>query len=415
MKSPFEETQSAEEPFDPRPRKVLTVSELSRQIQSLLEGSFPAVWVEGEVSQPTLSTKGHMYFSLKDAGALIRCVVWRDAREGIRFNLEHGLQVICLGRVSLYPQRGDYQLYVEQVEPKGMGALQLAFEQLKEKLQKEGLFDEERKRPLPDFPARVGVVTSPTGAAIQDILKILRGSVEVFLRPVRVQGEGSAEAVAQAIKELNACDRLDLLIVGRGGGSLEDLWAFNEEAVARAIFRSKLPVISAVGHEKDVTISDLVADVRAPTPTKAAEMVVTQRSLFLDRLLAVLENPAFTEPEEWLKGFKEEVEGLEARLVASSPQAFILHQAEKLHGFQQSLVTGMSHTVDRLSAQMSGLAGRLNALSPLAVLDRGYSITFNEKGQILKEAGSVKPGQTLRTRLHQGEIKSRVESIEEKI
>ena len=434
LRSPFVGEPEASTPSSiSKTRQILTVSELTRQIQNLLEEAFSFVWVQGEISQPTLSTKGHLYFSLKDSQALVRCVVWRDARQALRFNVEHGLQAICAGRLSVYPQRGDYQLYVEHLEPKGIGALQLAFEQLKEKLQKEGLFNEERKRPLPLFPERIGVVTSPTGAAIQDILKILHGHVAVSLRPVRVQGDGSAHAVAQAIKELNAFDGLDLLIVGRGGGSLEDLWAFNDEEVARAIAASHLPVISAVGHEKDVTISDLVADVRAPTPTKGAELVLTQRRLFLERFAAVLEREVFTEPEEWLQDLREKLEELETGLVetlqepllmatqnlrvlhgellACSPQAFILHQAQKLHGLTQALTTGVIHTLEQLTAQVHGLAGRLHALSPLAVLERGYSITFDHQGRILKSAAGLKVGDAVETQLHRGSFKSRIESI----
>ena len=419
----FSETES---------RRVYTVTELTGRIQQLLEEEFAAVWVEGEVSQMTVSPKGHMYFSLKDASALVRCVVWRDARERIPFKVEQGLQVICFGRVSLYAQRGDCQLYVDRLEPKGMGALQLAFEQMKERLQKEGFFSEERKRPLPVFPERVGMVTSPRGAAIDDMLRILRGHVEVALFPSRVQGDGAAEAVARGIRELNEMDGLDLLIVGRGGGSLEDLWAFNEEPVARAIFQSRLPVISAVGHEKDVSISDLVADLRAPTPTKAAEIVLARRRECLERLAAALAEPAFAEPEEWLGELTEKVDDLSAsllegleqpllnaahqvkalhgELLGCSPQAMILHQAERLRRLHGTLVAGAARSLEQAADKMHGLAGQLDALSPLAVLGRGYSITFDAQGKILKRAGSVKPGETIQTRLHRGTITSRVEA-----
>ncbi|MBI1952682.1 MAG: exodeoxyribonuclease VII large subunit [Candidatus Omnitrophica bacterium] len=415
----------------PDERKILTVSELTRKIQTLLEESFQAVWVEGEISQPTISTKGHLYFSLKDSDALIKCVMWRPARERLRFNLEHGLKVVCLGKISLYPPRGDCQLYVEHLEPKGIGALQLAFEQLKERLQKEGLFADERKRPLPAFPERVGIVTSPTGAAIEDMLKLLRGRVQVYLRPVRVQGDGAAEAVAQGIRELNAFEGLDLVIVGRGGGSLEDLWAFNEEVVARAVAASRIPVISAVGHEKDVTISDLAADLRAPTPTHAAEMVLARRKDCLDRLTAVLDDKAFTELEEWLGELTEGLEDsrdslieslqeplltaahririLQSQLLSYSPQAVILHQAERLTRLHHSLESGMARGLEQLTSRFLGLAGRLNALSPLAVLARGYSITFDAKGRILKSAQAVSPGDLIKTKLLRGELTSRVE------
>ena len=434
LKNPFTETPEAAAPFS-ETRQILTVTELTRQIQSLFEETFGyGVWVEGEVSDPKVYPSGHLWFDLKDSHSTLKAVMWRDDVRRLKFQLEHGLQVVCFGKVDFYAQRGEVKFVARSIEPKGLGALQLAFEQLKEKLQKDGLFNEERKRPLPAFPEAVGIVTSPRGAAIDDILKVLTGHVQVVLSPSRVQGEGSAEAVADGIRELNHFEDLDLLIVGRGGGSLEDLWAFNEEPVARAIAASKLPVISAVGHEKDVTISDLVADLRAPTPTRAAEMVLAQRRLFLGRLLAVVENTAFTEPEEWLSELKEKLEEFEAGLVEAlqepvltaaqnlrilhgellscSPQAFILHQAQKLQGFSQTLETGMVHTLEQLTAHVHGLAGRLDALSPLAVLTRGYSITFDANGRILKEAGAVKSGELIRTKLHRGQITSRVETTQ---
>ena len=414
------------------PRRIFTVSELTRQIKEVLEGSFPLVWVEGEISDPKVYPSGHLWFDLKDSSATMKSVMWRDEVSRLKFRPEQGLQVICRGRVEFYAPRGEVKFVAETLEPKGMGALQLAFEQLKEKLQKDGLFDEARKRSLPLFPERIGMVTSPRGAAIDDMLKLLRGNVEVVLWPCRVQGAGAAESIAQGIEKLNSLEGLSLLIVGRGGGSLEDLWAFNEEIVARAIAASKLPVISAVGHEKDVTISDLVADLRAPTPTRAAETVLAQRRTFLDRLLTVVEDPTFTEPEEWLTELTEKLEELERNLVEAleepvltaaqnlrilhgellncSPQAFILHQAEKLHGLTEMLTTGIVHTLEQFTARIHGLAGRLDALSPLAVLTRGYSITFDSQGKILKEARSVKPGETIRTKLHRGELTSRVES-----
>lgn len=399
-----------------------------------MEESFAVVWVEGEISECNYHTSGHVYLTLKDSQAKLKSVVWRSHAAALRFRLEQGMQVICRGRLGIYPPHGIYQLYVEAVEPKGMGALQLAFEQLKEKLQKDGLFAEERKRPLPAFPERVGLVTSPRGAAIDDMLKTLRGHVQVVLWPSRVQGSGSSEAVARGIRELNNLDGLDLLVVGRGGGSLEDLWAFNEEPVARAIFQSRLPVISAVGHEKDVTIADLVADVRAATPTKAAEVVLAQRQGALDRLAAALEEPAFAQPEEWLSEFTERaddlaaalLEGLEQPLLTSahrvkalhgellgcSPQAIILHQAERLRRLHGTLVTGATRALEQAADAVHGLAGRLHALSPLAVLARGYSITFDEQGRIVKKAGSVKPGDVIQTKLHRGRITSRVERTE---
>ncbi|MBI3332676.1 MAG: exodeoxyribonuclease VII large subunit [Candidatus Omnitrophica bacterium] len=404
-----------EEPFSlrPRPARALTVSELTRQIQMLLEQAFPAVWVEGEVSEVSYHTSGHLYFTLKDSHNVLKCVAWRQTRERLKFTLETGMQAVCLGRVGLYAKKASlYQLYVEQVEPKGVGALQLAFEQRMDKLKKEGLFEEERKRPLPAFPQRIGIVTSPAGAAIQDILKILKGQVGVVLRPVPVQGEGAAEAIVQGIRDLNSLDGIDLLIVGRGGGSLEDLWAFNEEVVARAIFSSRLPVISAVGHEHNVMISDLVADLRAPTPTKAAEQVLAQRRGTLDRLLTIVEEPAFAQPEEWLEELEEQMGEFEERLLAGSPQTFILQKAQRLQGLREILVSETRRSLEKWEGRVDGLGGRLNALSPLAVLERGYSITFDEKGKIVKAAAELEVGDRMETRLHQGRFTSRVESTQ---
>ncbi len=409
-------SESAEPSSGPAEGQILTVTDLTRQIKGILERSFPKVWVEGELFEPKVYPSGHLWFDLKDARATIKGVMWRDEAALLQFKPEHGLKVVIRGHLDFYSQRGDLKLVAETLEPKGIGALQLAFEQLKEKLQKEGLFDEARKRPLPVFPERVGLVTSPRGAAIDDILKVLRGHTRILLYPSRVQGTAAAEAIAHGIRELNAVDGLDLLIVGRGGGSLEDLWAFNEEVVAREIFSSRLPVVSAVGHEKDVTISDLVADLRAPTPTRAAEMVLNRRRVCLERLAAVLEDSAFVEPAEWLKECKaaHRLRLLHERLLSCSPQALILHQVQKLHNLRQTLAAGMMHRLDQWTSRAHGLAGRLNALSPLAVLERGYSITFDSQGRILKSAAGLKAGDALQTKLHRGSLKSRVELIEEK-
>ena len=425
----FLPTQSQAAPSARRPH---TVSEITELIRVVLEESFASIWVEGEISEPKYHTSGHIYFTLKDSQAELKSVLWRSNAASLRFRLEQGLKVVCRGRIGVYPQRGSYQLYVETIEPKGIGALQLAFEQMVEKLQKEGLFSEERKRPLPVFPERVGIVTSPTGAAIDDMLKILRGKAEIVLRPARVQGEGAVRSIVRGIQDLNANEGLDLLIVGRGGGSLEDLWPFNDEEVARAIVASRLPVISAVGHEHNLMISDLAADVRAPTPTKAAEMVVTRRRECLDRLAAVLEDPLFTQPEEWITERQEQVEEFQQALVeglrepiltaahrlrvlhgdllACSPQAIILQQAERLHSLHESLDAGMARSLEQTTSRFLGLAGRLNALSPLACLERGYSITFDAQGKIVKEAATVKPGEQIQTRLHRGRVTSRVEA-----
>ncbi|MBI4313738.1 MAG: exodeoxyribonuclease VII large subunit [Candidatus Omnitrophica bacterium] len=415
-------------------RQVLTVSQLTHQIKNVFEKNFPFVWVEGEVSEPKIYPSGHLWFDLKDSGAVLKSVMWRAAAGQLKFALEQGLQVLCCGRVEFYPPRGDIKFIVEQIEPKGLGTLQLAFEQLCAKLEKEGLFELTRKRPLPAFPKEIGMVTSPSGAAIKDMLRILRGHVRILVHPTRVQGEGAAEQIARGIAMLNTRDDLDCIIIGRGGGSLEDLWAFNEEVVARAVAASRLPVISAVGHEKDTSISDLVADLRSPTPTKAAEMILAQRRETLQRFLDALENPAFNDPESWLAEIRERLEDaqealagsaservsaliqriclLRAQVFQNSPEAAVERQGERLFQLQAQLSAGMLGCFERFSQQTFALAGRLDAHSPLAVLSRGYSITFDGQGKILRSAGDTARGETIRTRLHHGEVISEVTQIE---
>ena len=265
---------------EPQARKIFKVSEINRQVRLWLESSYPTLWIEGEVSNFKLHSSGHIYLTLKDEKSQLSAVFFSRHNQGLRFELKDGLQVLAFGRLSLYEARGQYQFYIEKIEPKGIGALQLAFLQLKEKLEREGLFAPEHKKPIPSFPRVVGVVTSPTGAAIRDILNVLNrrfSGTAVLLKPVQVQGEGAAEQIARAIQEMNEWGEAEVLIVGRGGGSFEDLWAFNEEIVARAVYASRIPVISAVGHEIDWTICDWVADLRAPTPSAAAELVVQNR------------------------------------------------------------------------------------------------------------------------------------------
>lgn len=399
-------------PKPPAPR-IYKVSEITREIRLLLEDRFPAVWVEGEISNLKKHSSGHIYFTLKDAAAQLGAVFFARQNQFLKFELKDGLQVIAIGRISVYDARGNYQLYVERMEPKGLGALQLAFLQLKEKLEKEGLFDPAKKKPIPRYPHQIGIVTSPTGAAYQDILKVLKRastSLHIMLYPVRVQGEGAASEIARAVRELNRMKELEVLIVGRGGGSLEDLWAFNEEAVARAIFDSKIPVISAVGHEIDWTICDLVADARAHTPTAAAEQLVyywndlgvrigeakrrMQTALLTllkerkDRLAQLLES----------YGFKQ--------LAAQVKQA---HQ--RLDELLRQLEIDMENLFERKRQSFESLAGKLNTLSPLAVLERGYSITFDAKGTVLRSRKGVNAGTLIRTRLRDGMIESEVKQV----
>ena len=399
-------------------RRIYTVSELTANIRELLEGAFPEVWVEGEISNFTKHSSGHMYFSIKDSGAVLSCAFFRSANQGIKFQVKEGMQVVCFGRISVYDKRGQYQLYVERIEPKGIGALQIAFEQLKAKLQKEGLFDESRKRPIPYLPSRVGVVTSPTGAAIKDILNVLKRrfqNVEVILNPVRVQGEGAEKEIAQAIEEFNifnedmpADRRVDVLIVGRGGGSLEDLWSFNEEIVARAIFKSDIPVISAVGHEVDWTIADFVADKRAPTPSAAAEMVIPRKEDLLARLEELanrLDNSIIDKVTLLGDGLK----ALSESYILKQPINIIEQYQQRIDDMARNIEVRAGHIFDIKKAAFGSISGKLDMLSPLRVLSRGYSITSRaDSGKVIKDAAELKKGNEVRTRLAKGDFASEV-------
>lgn len=395
-------------------KQILTVSQLNRGIRGLLESEYPSLWVEGEISNLKLHSSGHMYLSLKDEKAQIPAVFFSRYNQTLKFELKDGLQVLVYGKISVYEPRGQYQLYIERVEPKGVGALQLAFLQLKNKLESEGLFETARKRAIPQFPKVVGVITSPTGAAIRDILNIIHRrfcGTSVLLCPVQVQGPSAAGQIARAIQEMNAFGGADVLIVGRGGGSLEDLWAFNEEIVARAVYGSKIPVISAVGHEVDWTICDFVADLRAPTPSAAAELV-TQSSQELERQVRSLGlrmrssiNAVYREKfDQW--------ETLGESYAFKQPRMLIQQYSQRVDELLRQ-VQNYSKSLAAAKAQdFQVLAGRLNALSPLAILERGYSISFSEDGGLLKDIRQLKPGQMIRTRLGRGIAHSKVTSVE---
>ncbi len=391
-------------------KKILSVSEVTREIKSVLENRFPYVWVEGEISGFKHHQSGHIYFSLKDDKALLKAVFFSRYHHDVRFDLEDGLKVICYGKISVYEVRGEYQIYVERIEPKGLGALQLAFEQLKAKLAQEGLFDPVRKRPIPPYPRKVGIVTSPTGAAIRDILNIVNrrfAGIHILINPVRVQGEGSAEEIARAIDEFNEREDIDVLIVGRGGGSLEDLWAFNEEIVARAIHRSRIPVISAVGHEIDWTIADMVADLRAPTPSAAAELVTRSREE-LERQIKDLAWRA----ENSIKKIWKQQDDLIQRLMASSafrqPLSLVEQWAQRLDEQLRQLGNYARNLVLLQQSRLKTLAGKLDALSPLGILSRGYSLVFDAKGRLLKNAETLNAGEVVKTRLARGTFESKV-------
>jgi exodeoxyribonuclease VII large subunit len=402
-------------PAEQSEEQVLTVSELTAQIKSFLENAFPSIWIAGEISDISRPRSGHVYFTLKDAAAQIRGVMWRSTASRVRFDLEDGMEVLCRGSIDVYPPRGSYQLVVRHLEPRGEGALQKALRRLQEKLAAEGLFDARRKRPLPSFPQRIAVVTSPTGAAIRDFLEVLRRrwtGIEVLVIPVRVQGDGSAAEIVSGIQVANQLRPApDVLVVGRGGGSLEDLWSFNEEMVVRAIVGSRIPVVSAVGHEIDVTLADLAADVRALTPSEAGERVVPSTVEILAqlrnlqvRLGTALRNRAADARSRW--------EALAQRRVLRRPDDRIHDFARRIDELESRLVQAIRRTEATAGEQLRGLASRLETLSPLAVLARGYSLTERGcDGRMIRSASEVAVGDQIATRLLRGRLISRVQEV----
>ncbi len=422
-------------------RAILTVGRLTALIRGVLEENFEHVWVEGEVSNLALPSSGHLYFTLKDSGAQIRCVMFRASARALRFRLQNGMMLVVRGRVSVYEQRGEYQFLAEYLEPKGIGALQLAFTQLKEKLAKEGLFEESRKRRLPGLPQRIGIVTSTAGAALHDILTVLRrrhAGVDVLIFPVKVQGEGAAEEIAAAIRDFNRYGNVDVLIVGRGGGSMEDLWAFNEEVVARAVSASRIPVVSAVGHEVDFTIADLAADLRAPTPSAAAEMVVKSREELendlrhlsqrlshavgrrmaacgerLSGMVRALKDPMLLVGNliqriddlqdrmqralaADLRLLREGLSGDVHRLRLCHPALAMERCREKMLALDGRMGSAVNRILDGFRERASVDAARLQAFSPLATLQRGYSIARKpEDGTVVRDSCQVQAGDRL--------------------
>ena len=391
--------------------KMLTISELTRRIRNSLENEFFSIWVVGEISNLRKPTSGHVYLTLKDADAQLQAVMFKSVSNSVKFELKDGMEVIAYGSVTVYELRGQYQLVIENIEPKGIGALQLAFLQLKERLEKEGLFDPAHKKPLPVLPKKIAIVTSLTGAAIKDILNVINrrfAKVEIIIYPVKVQGEGAALEIAQAINDLNTVPDIDVMIVGRGGGSLEDLWAFNEEVVARSIYASKIPIISAVGHEIDVTISDLVADKRALTPTEAGELVVPRYDQLKDslekikaRLIQSLCNKILI--------IKSCLQGIKNSVSLRKPFDKLLRLQQGLDEVAQRLVSLGKHILELERERLIGLSNRLDSVSPLRVLSRGYSITTNmENSMPIKSTEGLTVGRKLKTRFFKGCVVSSV-------
>lgn len=454
----FAETGASAAPKEQK-QKIFSVSELNHLVQKSLEEKFSNIWVEGEISNfRGVSNSGHCYFSIKDENAQVDIVSFRGVMSNLKFKLQDGLQILILGKVSLYTQRGRFQVIANIIEPKGAGALQLAFEQLKKKLEAEGLFDPSRKKLIPSLPQKIGIVTSPTGAAIKDILTVINrrfANVEILIYPVKVQGEGSKEEIAEAIRYLNENHpELDVMLAGRGGGSIEDLWAFNEEIVARAIAASKIPVISCVGHEIDFTIADFVADLRAPTPSAAAELVVKNKTelvntlknlvshlnrnirskldFFSEQIRGIARSSAFLKPHEIFENqiqnlddlmeklsrtFEKEVREqhnklaiLKSKIDLLSPGSVLKEREKFLKPQLDRLNNAVHKKIRQLQDGLKISAGQLDALSPLAVLGRGYAIVWSlPENKILKSASEVSANDRIRIRLHEGEIKATVE------
>ncbi len=440
-------------------RTVWSVSTLNRAARDLLESGFASVWVEGELSNVARPRSGHVYFSLKDAGAQVRCAMWRSFAGRMAFAPEEGMAVLCRARVSLYEARGDFQLIVEFMEQAGEGRLRQAFEQLKTRLDQEGLFAADAKRAVPVLPGTIGVVTSPTGAALRDILHVLARrfpAVRVIVYPTRVQGDGAAGEIVAALAAANRRDECDVVILARGGGSLEDLWPFNEEAVARAIRASGIPVIAGVGHEVDVTIADLAADLRAPTPSGAAELAVPDASEW-DGLLERMGRRFATAARRSLQSGREQVRFLEKRLAASHPGARLAQQSQRVDDLEQRLAAGaratfgdfhnrllrligrldagspeprirasreqvnvaalrLAHRLDGLmegyNTRLASAARALHTVSPLATLDRGYAIAYASNGRILTDAAETSTGDRLKLTLARGSLETEVLAIE---
>ncbi|WP_308366776.1 MULTISPECIES: exodeoxyribonuclease VII large subunit [unclassified Microbulbifer] len=434
-------------------RSVLSVGDLNREVRQLLEGSVPLLWVSGEISNFAAPTSGHWYFTLKDSRAQVRCAMFRGRNRTVRFRPENGREVLLRARASLYEGRGEFQLIVEHMEEAGFGALMRQLEQLKAKLRAEGLFDLERKKLLPALPANIGIITSPTGAAIRDMIHVLgrrHPAAEIELWPVQVQGRGAAEQIARAIRLAGQSGRHDLLIVGRGGGSLEDLWPFNEEIVARALADCPIPTISAVGHETDTTITDLVADLRAPTPSAAAEIASANAAELAQRvqrashhLLRALRHQLrhlrqqvqltgnrLRHPREQLQNRAQRLDHLEMRLGVAArrvldtlrhrldrglrdfaschPERLLRDRREQLHSHREKLQRAIQLRLDQDRDRLVHTGQLLHSVSPLAILERGYAIVRDDSGRVIKDTAALRPGDRVRARLARGEFSAEV-------
>ncbi len=393
-------------------QRVFNVSEVNQLVKQLIEGQpeLSGILVRGELSNYKVYPSGHHYFTLKDGQSALRCVLFAGSARYLRFRPENGMKVVAAGRVSVYPRDGAYQLYCTRLVSDGIGDLHIAFEQLKQKLYAQGLFAPEHKKPLPSYPRRIAIITSPAGAAVHDMIRILGRRYplsKVLLLPVRVQGEGAAAEIAAAIRYANRCRAADLLIVGRGGGSIEDLWAFNEEVVARAVYDSAIPVISAVGHEPDVTISDYAADRRASTPSNAAEIAVPDQAELRHKLQTLCARMCRSQQHR-LDGYDRRLRELQHKRVLTDPMAFLQDRSMQLDHAQEKLLAAMERVIEGHTRRFTHAAASLDALSPLRVLHRGYCVAQKADKTILRSSMQVEPGESIFLQLARGDLQCQV-------
>jgi exodeoxyribonuclease VII large subunit len=393
-------------------RRIYTVTEITQDIKLILENTFSGIWVEGEISNFRVAVSGHFYFSLKDKEAVLGAAMFSRVNKELKFKIEDGLKVICFGKIDVYAPRGQYQLIVEKIEPKGIGARQLAFEQLKNKLLKEGLFDPAHKKPLPLMPFCIGIVTSAAGAAIRDILQILKkgaSCVDVVIRSVHVQGESAAAEIAEAINDFNQLKKVDLIIISRGGGSAEDLWAFNEEVVVRAVYKSDLPTVSAVGHQINISLCDLAADVFVETPSAAAKVIVDKKNALLSEIDSLRQELGF-DASEIIHHLNNSLVALTHAL--KSPLDRLLEKQQLLDELNAGLNNNMRQFLNIIREKAASLIQRLEVLSPLAVLSRGYSLSMlMPEGTVIKDSAGLKSGDKVKTILEKGAFISSVEGV----
>ena len=394
--------------------KVYTVSEITSEVKHLIEGSFPFVWVKGEVSNLKRHSSGHYYFTLKDNLAQISCVMWKWRNILMNFILKDGMEILTGGSLTVYEKQGKYQLDAETIHPIGVGELQLAFEKLKNKLQNEGLFDETHKKPLPKFPWRIGVVTSPTGAVIQDIVSVIGRrfpQVQIIINPVRVQGDGAALEISNAIKEFNEYGEVDLIIVCRGGGSLEDLWAFNEEIAARTIFASKIPVLSAVGHEIDYSISDFAADKRAPTPSAAGEIAVLNK-VEIEAQIDQLFKKIYQNLKDKIDSERQKIQSIESSYAFRKPLDLFKQYSQTIDEISHRLKITYKHKLSLLKENLSNYEERLKSLDPFAVLKRGYSICYKlPEEEVVRNSKELKVDDEVKIKFYEGEAEGKIQKL----